>query len=165
MSRVIADVNITLASLADRVTILHEEELPAAIANASDHTNATTSALIDHLSLTFLGRVDMLQEQCGDNITALGQALTQHLYDVNHTLVEAVDNLTARSHAHTLAMEQASTVTATALSDLTSQQTHTNTSIGLLADRLDASDALMTSSHQLTLDAIADLTLLLAQVM
>ena len=48
--------------------------------------------------------------------------------------------------------------------DLLLSQTLGNASLVLLADRLDASDALMTSSHQLTHAAIADLTMLLAQV-
>ena len=135
------------------------------MANASDHLNATTTALIDHLSSTFLERVDLLQGLCGDNITALGQVLSQQLVAVNQSLVEAVDDLSTRSHAHTLALEQASAVTATSLSELTSLQTHSNASMGLLAERLDASDALMASSHQLTLDAIAGLSVLLAQVM
>ena len=165
LSRVIADVNITLTTLSDRVTSLHEQELPAALANASDHINATTTALIDHLSSTFLERVDVLRGQCGDNITALEQAFSQQLVAVNQTLIEAVDDLSTRSHAHTLALEQANAVTATALSELTSLQTHSNTSMGLLVDRLDASDALMASSHQLTLDAMAELSVLLAQVM
>ena len=83
---------------------------------------------------------------------------------MNQTLIEAVDDLATRSHAHILALEQASAVTTTALSELTSLQTHSNASMGLLADRLDASDALMASSHQLTLDAMAELSVLLAQV-
>ena len=59
-------------------------------------------------SLALSQRLDVLQGACGDNITALGQSLSQDLLDVNRTLVEAVTDLVNRAHAHSLALEQAS---------------------------------------------------------
>ena len=178
LSRVIADVNITLTSLADRVTVLHEEELPSAIANASEQTAAATIVLLDDISSTLSQRMDVLHGQCGGNITSLGgnitslggnitylgQSFTQQLLDVNQTMVEAVNDLSARSHAHTLALEHAVNVSATALSELASLHTLSNASLGLLVDRLDASEALFAYNQQVTNDVIADLSALLAQV-
>ena len=52
LSRVIADVNITLTTLSDRVASLHDNALPDAVANATQHAAAATTAAMDDLSST-----------------------------------------------------------------------------------------------------------------